>query len=159
MYKSCIIEMYTWGPYDLIHQCHPNKFKLKKLHLPWWNIYIWGGEPSKWNLLIKECAFILTGLNFSHLQSTLHLMQYTYWEVFSLLKTVFELVNFDAFQYFSYFLFQFFHVDKMFLFEDVFNLRKQWKKSLGQDQASREDGSWCAHKSPIMKRANMERVF
>ena len=30
----------------------------------------------------KNCVFILTCLNFSHLQSTLHLMQYTYWDIF-----------------------------------------------------------------------------
>ena len=35
------------------------------------------------NLFIKNCVFILTCLNFSHLQSTLHLMQYTYQDVFS----------------------------------------------------------------------------
>ena len=36
-------------------------------------------------------------LNFSHLQSTLHLMQYTYWDAFSTALNSFELVNFDAF--------------------------------------------------------------
>ena len=37
-------------------------------------------------------------LNFSYLQSTLHLMQYTPIETFfPLLNTVFELVNFDVF--------------------------------------------------------------
>ena len=30
----------------------------------------------------KNCVFILTCLNFSHLQSTLHLMQYTYRDTF-----------------------------------------------------------------------------
>ena len=37
----------------------------------------------KWNLFIKNCVFILTCLNFSHFQSTLHLMQYTFRGVFS----------------------------------------------------------------------------
>ena len=36
--------------------------------------------PQTQNLLIKNCTFILTCLNFSHLQSALHLMQYTYWD-------------------------------------------------------------------------------
>ena len=35
-------------------------------------------DPKTWNLFIKKCVFILTCLNFSHLQNTLHLMQYTY---------------------------------------------------------------------------------
>ena len=42
-------------------------------------------------------CIILTCLNFIHLQSTVHLIQYTYQDIFSLLKTVFKLVNFDAF--------------------------------------------------------------
>ena len=42
-----------------------------------------GGSPKPQNLFIKSCVFILTCLNFSHLQSTLHLMQYTYLDVFS----------------------------------------------------------------------------
>ena len=39
---------------------------------------IWGRIPKYQNLFIKNSVFILTCLNFSHLQSTLHLMQYTY---------------------------------------------------------------------------------
>ena len=41
------------------------------------------GDPPKWNLFTKNCIFILTCLNFSHLQSTLHLMQYIYQYIFS----------------------------------------------------------------------------
>ena len=53
-----------------------------------------GTDPTKTKIyLLKNCVF--TCLN---LQSTLHLMQYTYQGLFfSLLETVFELVNFDAF--------------------------------------------------------------
>ena len=32
------------------------------------------GDPKYWNLFIKNCVFILTCLNLSHLQSTRHLM-------------------------------------------------------------------------------------
>ena len=39
---------------------------------------------------------MFTCLNSSHLERTRHLMQYTYQDVFLLLKTVFELVDFDA---------------------------------------------------------------
>ena len=44
-------------------------------------MHMWGGT-QKQNLFIKNCVFILTYLNFSNLQSTLHLMQYTYQDVF-----------------------------------------------------------------------------
>ena len=58
--------------------------------------YIQGG-PKNLEFIYNNVG-ILTCLNFSHLQSTVHLMQYTYQDVFFLLlKTVFELVNFDAF--------------------------------------------------------------
>ena len=38
------------------------------------HMQLWGGTQKK--------QFILTCFNFSHLQSTLHLMQYTYWDVY-----------------------------------------------------------------------------
>ena len=55
------------------------------------------GGPKTQNSFIKNYVIILTCLNFSHLQSTLHLIQYTYEGVFSTAQKVFELVNFDAF--------------------------------------------------------------
>ena len=56
------------------------------------------GEPQKiQNLFITMCVFILTCFNFSCLQSSLHLMQYTYRDFFPLLKTVFKLNDFDGF--------------------------------------------------------------
>ena len=39
------------------------------------------GTPQNQNLFIKNCVFIFTCLKFSHLQSTLHLIQY--WDIFS----------------------------------------------------------------------------
>ena len=50
-------------------------------------------DPKKWNLFIKNCVFILTCLNFSHLQHALHLMYYTYGDFIPLI----ELIDFDAF--------------------------------------------------------------
>ena len=41
-----------------------------------WSSYE-GGPKTSQNLFIKNCVFILTCLNFSHLESTLHLMQHT----------------------------------------------------------------------------------
>ena len=60
--------------------------------------YIWGGT-QKMEFIYKNCVFILTCLNFSHLQSTLHVMQYTYRDVFLVLKTVLNsliLITFSA---------------------------------------------------------------
>ena len=54
------------------------------------------GRPPKLEF-IHNCVFILTCLNFSPLQSTLHLMHYSYQGVFSTAQTVFELVIIDAF--------------------------------------------------------------
>ena len=41
------------------------------------------GDPKKPEFIYKNCVFILTCLNFSHLQSALHLMHYTYRDIFS----------------------------------------------------------------------------
>ena len=49
------------------------------------------------NLVMKNCVFIPACLNFRHLQSTLHLMQYTHGDSFPVLNTVFELIGFDTF--------------------------------------------------------------
>ena len=38
--------------------------------------------PQNWNFFIKNCVYY-TCLNFSHLQSVLHLVQYTYRDIFS----------------------------------------------------------------------------
>ena len=91
---------------------------------------------------------------------------------FPLLKTVFELVDFDAFQCFCRFLFHVSHVNKTFLFEDFFHPGKQKKCHSGRDHVTREGGAWghagfgqklqntqcgvgrCAHKSPIVKWTN-----
>ena len=40
------------------------------------------GAPNPWSLFIENCVFILTWLNFDHLQSILHSMQYTYFSFF-----------------------------------------------------------------------------
>ena len=54
-------------------------------------------------------------------------------ETFSpLLKTVFELVDFNAFQCFCCFLFHLFPHQQMFLFEDFFHPGKQKKVAQGE---------------------------
>ena len=45
--------------------------------------YLVRGDPKNPRIyLLKNCVFILTCLNFNHLQSILHLMQYTNWDFF-----------------------------------------------------------------------------
>ena len=56
-------------------------------HVKWLNTK--GEPPQTWNLCIKNCAFTLTCLNFSHLQSPLHLMQYTYQDFFPTVQNSF----------------------------------------------------------------------
>ena len=43
----------------------------------------WGGGPKNQEFIDKKCIFILTSLNFNRLQSTLHLIQYTYQDISS----------------------------------------------------------------------------
>ena len=50
-----------------------------------------GDAKKPRNLFIKNCAFILTCLNFSHLQSMLDLKQYTYRDFFSTMKNSFRI--------------------------------------------------------------------
>ena len=59
---------------------------------------------------------------------TIHLLRW----VFLPLKTVFELVDFDAFECFCCFLFNLFHIGKIFPFEDFFHLRKQKQFAWGK---------------------------
>ena len=104
------------------------------------------GDPKNWNLFIKNCVFILTCLNFSHLQSALHLMQYTYPDVFSTAQNRFWTRQFwclfEASSCFCCFLLHLFHISKMFPFEDFFLSEETKKYCTGWDQVNREGGAW-----------------
>ena len=76
------------------------------------------------DLFDKNYVFIFASLNFSHPQSTPHLMQYTHPDVFPLLKTVFDLVILMPVSAYAIFLFRLFHNAKTFSFEDFFHLGK-----------------------------------
>ena len=90
------------------------------------------GDPPKWNLFIKNHVFILACLNFSHLESTLHLMQTHLPRLFSHCSEQF--LNLSILRPFSastvFVLFCLFHIGKMFPFEDFFIWGKK-KESLG----------------------------
>ena len=70
----------------------------------------WGVAKKHQNLFIKHYVFILPCLNFSHLQSKLHLMQYTCWTFFSTAQNSSELMDLDVFWCFCCSLFHLFHV-------------------------------------------------
>ena len=132
-----------------------------------------GVPPKTQNLFIKTCVFILTCLNFSHLQSTLHLMQYTYGDIFfHCSKQFLNLLILMSYKCFCWFFFHLFHIGKTFSFEDSFHPGKQTNKqngTRGRDWVNREGRERghavfgqkllntqcgvgrCAHKSPIMK--------
>lgn len=55
-----------------------------------------GLPPEPQNLFMKNCVFVLTSLNFSHLQSALRLMRYTYRDASSTAQNSFEPVRSDA---------------------------------------------------------------
>ena len=105
--------------------------------------------PPKWNLFTKNCIFIFLCLKFSHLESTLRLMQDTYWDIFPLLKTLFEFIDFDTFQCFCHFLFHLFHIGTTLGFPlTTFSIRENKKSCLGWDWMKRESGAWgtCSQK-------------
>ena len=98
-----------WGPWS--QSPSPNPMDTEGLYE--------GGPPKTWNLFIKNCVCILTCLNFSHLQSTLCLMQYTYQDDFS---TAHKLLNMSILMPFSVsaVFSHLFHISKMFPFEYFF---------------------------------------
>ena len=133
-----------------------------------------GRSPQAQNLFIKYCVFILTRLNCSRLQSTLHLLQYTYRDVFSMSQnSVWTRRFWCLFVLLHFFLFYLFHISNTVLFEDFFHSGKQ-KMLLGGDQVNMEGGAQesccflvkkllntqrsvgrCTCKSPIVKWENV----
>ena len=77
----------------------------------------------------KPCVYSYM-LTLSHLHSALRLIQHTCRDFSPRLKTVFELVGFDAFYRCCRFLFRLFHIGKTFPFGDFFHLGKQKKSRL-----------------------------
>ena len=65
---------------------HSSTYFTLKLLIPGYS-YMREEPPPHRDLFIKNVVFILTRLNFSHLQSTLHLMQYAYRDIFPTAQT------------------------------------------------------------------------
>ena len=133
---------------------------------------------QKKKFIYKKCVFILTSLNFSHLQNTLHLMQYTYQDVFFTAQNSFWTGSFWCLLGLLQFLFHPFHIGRGFSFEEFCHPGKQ-KESLVA-KSSRRIGrvghrghailvqkllntqkgvGRCTSKSPIMKWAEVLKVF
>ena len=87
-----------------------------------------GGTQKSQSLFIKNCVFILTCLNSSHLQSFLHLMKYTYRDIFSTAQNSFWTCRFWCLLVLCCFLFHLFHLGKTFPFETIFHYGKQEKR-------------------------------
>ena len=101
---------------------------------------IWGGTQKPWNLFIKNCIFILTCLNFSHFHSTVHLMQHTYWDIFSTAQNRFWTRQFWCLLVLlPVFVSLLPHQQKFFLWT-FFILGN--KSRLGQDWVNREVRAW-----------------
>ena len=130
-----------------------------------------GGTQKPWNLFINHCVFILTRLNFSPLQSTLHVMQCTYWDFFPLLRTGLNPSISIPSSTSAIFCFTSFTSAKRFSLRTFFHWGNK-KSRLGWDRVNRKGGAGghavfvqkllntqrdvgrCAGKSPIMKWAN-----
>ena len=80
------------------------------------------GDQKNWIYLLKNCVFILTCLNPSHLQSILHLMQYTYPGVFSTAQNSFWTCQFWCLLVLLLFFVLPLPHGQMFPFEDFFHL-------------------------------------
>ena len=92
---------------------------------------------------IKSCVLILTCLYFSHLQSTVHSIQHTYWDIFSTAQNSFELVILMPFSASAFFCFTSSTSAKHFPLRTFFIWGNKLKKSqLGWDQVSRRGGAW-----------------
>ena len=137
---------------------------------------MWG--PPKNNLFIKNCVFILTCWNFSHLQSTLHLMQYTYQDIFSTAQNSFRTLHFWCLLVLlQFFCFTSSTLAKCFPLRTFFIWGSQKESLSERDWVNREggaQGSWCfwsktadtqrgvgrcTCKSPIMKWADALKVL
>ena len=101
-------------------------------------MFIREGTQKTQNLFIKNCVFILTYLYFSHLQRTLHLLQYTYRDVFSCSKQFLNLLIWMPFSASDIFCFTSSTSTKHFPLRTFFQLGKQKQSRSGQDRVNRE---------------------
>ena len=98
-----------------------------------------GVPPKTQNLFIKTCVFILTCLNFSHLQSTLHLMQYTYGDTFfHCSKQFLNSLVLMPFSAYAIFCITSSTSAKCFLLRTFFIQGNTQKSHLGWDQVNRQ---------------------
>ena len=123
-------------------------------------------DPKTQNLFIKNCVSTLMCLNFSHLPSIFHLMQYTYTDIFSTAQNSFWTHRSWCLLVLPFFVSPLPHWQNISLY-GLFSSIETKKSHSGWDQVIGRVGlgghavlntqhsvdRW-AHKSPIMKWAN-----
>ena len=103
--------------------------------------HLYKGGTQKWNLFIKV-VYLFLRLNFSHLQSPLHLMQYNYWDFFSTDQNSFWTHWFWCFLVLLPFFVYLFHIGKMFPFGDFFKQGDKNKAARGEIRWIWKVGHW-----------------
>ena len=102
----------------------------------------YGGTPKSPEFTIKNFVFILTCLNFSHLQITLQLMLYTYWDIFPTVQNNFWTHRFWCLlMLLLVFCFTSPTLAKHISLWRLFSFRKTMKKVTGWDWVNREGGA------------------
>ena len=103
------------------------------LHAGGINLGLYKRGALQKEFIYKKLCLFSTCLSFTLLQSTLHLMQYVYWDLFfSLLRTTFELMDFDACQCFCHSFVSPLPYWQNVSFWGIFHLGKQKNVPLGE---------------------------
>ena len=129
-----------------LQQCPKLSVVLNPIYTVLFPLHTGGTRPKSQNVFIKNCVFILTCLNFSPLQSTLHLMQCTYQDSFSTAQNCVWTHWFWCLLPPLLFLFHLFHICKTFPYEDFFHPGNK-KSHLGRDQVNK--GGWGLRVMPF----------
>ena len=124
-----------------VYSIYSNPFSSSSFY----HVTVMRGDPQNWNLFIKNCVFILTHLNFSHLQSTLHVMQYIYRDFFSSTQKFLKSFIFMPFSASAVFCFTSSPSAKRFSLKIFFiwgNKQTNKKSHLWHNWVTREGGAW-----------------
>ena len=128
------IKIYTYTDRTLLYTMNPCIQTLQELHYT-------RRDPKNQNLFIKNCVFILTCLNFSHLRNTLRLMQDSYWDHVSTAQHSVWTCQFWGFSVLlPFFVSSLPHQRSVYLW-GLFSLGETSKNHSGQYQINREGGA------------------
>ena len=106
--------------------------------------YVYKGGPQTLHLFIKNSVCILTHLNFSHLQSTLHFMRYTYRDIFFFhrLEQFLNTLTLMPFSASAFFVLLLPHQQNVSLWGFFSSGETNKKSHPGLDQVNREFGAY-----------------